>query len=188
MPPLLARQPWRQSPWLWTRRQRMTDDSDAKATTAAQAKRPAEPGHGLALDAAASEVMGSGTEPAELAGLGAPAGDTGEAAPPAQRRARFGVLWGHADFMKFWVGETVSLFGAQVTFLALPLTAILVLNATPQQLGLIRFLENVPFLLFALLVGAWVDRRPKRPAMIGANIARALFVLVVPVLYYVGGL
>lgn len=108
--------------------------------------------------------------------------------PPPQRRARFGVLWKHSDFMKFWTGETLSLFGTQVTFLALPLTAILVLNATPQQIGLIRFLENIPFLLLAMAVGAWVDRRRKRPVMIGANVVRALLIVSVPVLAITGGL
>jgi len=53
------------------------------------------------------------------------------AQPP--RRSRWGVLWTHADFMKFWTGETVSLFGTQVTMLALPLTAIIVLHATPAE-------------------------------------------------------
>jgi MFS family permease len=107
---------------------------------------------------------------------------------PDERRARFGVLWRHADFMKFWAGETVSLFGTQVTTLALPLTAIIVLHATPQQLGLIRFLQYVPFLLLALLVGAWVDRRRKRPVMIGSNAARFVLVGLVPVLAAAGTL
>lgn len=105
-----------------------------------------------------------------------------------QRRSRRGALWQHADFMKFWVGETVSLFGTQVTFLALPLTAIIVLRASPEQLGLLRFLENVPFLLFALLVGAWVDRHRKRPVMIGSNVVRSLLVGLVPALAVAGAL
>jgi MFS family permease len=90
--------------------------------------------------------------------------------------------------MRFWAGETVSLFGSQVTSLALPLTAIIVLRATPGQLGVIRFLQNVPFLLLALLVGAWVDRRRKRPVMIGSNAARCLLVGLVPILAVAGAL
>jgi MFS family permease len=108
------------------------------------------------------------------------------AQPP--RRSRWGVLWTHADFMKFWAGETVSLFGTQVTSLALPLTAIIVLHATPGQLGVIRFLQTVPFLLLALLVGAWVDRRRKRPVMIGSNAARFVLVGLVPILAVAGAL
>jgi MFS family permease len=165
----------------------MADDY-TEGTPAAQAELAAEPGHSPAavIDATAAEPIGSEAGAAELAGM-APAAEPATLAPPA-RRARFGVLWKHADFMKFWTGETVSLFGTQITFLALPLTAILVLNATPQELGLIRFLENVPFLLFAMLVGAWVDRRRKRPVMIGANIVRACLVVLVPVLAITGGL
>jgi len=121
---------------------------------------------------------------------GADAGAAPEAGQPQDepRRARWGTLWAHADFMKFWTGETISLFGSQVTSLALPLTAIIVLRATPGQLGLIRFLQNVPFLLLALLVGAWVDRRRKRPIMIGSNAARGLLIGLVPVLAVAGAL
>lgn len=104
------------------------------------------------------------------------------------RRSRWGVLWTHAEFMKFWTGETVSLFGTQVTSLALPLTAIIVLHATPGQLGVIRFLQTVPFLLLALLIGAWVDRRRKRPVMIGSNAARFVLVGLVPILAVAGAL
>lgn len=113
--------------------------------------------------------------------------ETAIGAPPP-RRSRWGVLWTHADFMKFWAGETVSLFGTQVTSLALPLTAIIVLHATPGQLGVIRFLQTVPFLLLALLIGAWVDRRRKRPVMIGSNAARFVLVGLVPILAVAGAL
>jgi predicted MFS family arabinose efflux permease len=106
--------------------------------------------------------------------------------PPAKPRRRGGTLWHHPDFMKFWVGETVSLFGSQVTFLALPLTAVLVLSVSPEQLGLLRFLEYAPFLLFTLVFGVWVDRRRRRPVMILANLVRALLVGLVPVLSLAG--
>ncbi|HLJ99326.1 MAG TPA: MFS transporter, partial [Streptosporangiaceae bacterium] len=113
--------------------------------------------------------------------------DTADGARPT-RRSRWGALWTHADFMKFWTGETVSLFGTQVTTLALPLTAIIVLHASPGQLGVIRFLQTVPFLLLALLIGAWVDRRRKRPVMIGSNVARLVLVGLVPILSVAGAL
>jgi MFS family permease len=106
-----------------------------------------------------------------------------EEGPAAGRR--WSPLWRHGDFMKFWFGETISLFGTQVTNLALPLTAVIVLGATPLQLGVLRFLEWIPFLLFALLVGVWVDRRRKRPVMMGANLFRGVLVGVVPVLAFV---
>lgn len=91
-------------------------------------------------------------------------------------------LWHNTDFTKFWAGETISLFGSQVTLLALPLTAVLSLQATPEQLGLIRFLENAPYLVFPLFFGAWVDHRRKRPLMLLANIFRAILLGLIPLL------
>lgn len=86
------------------------------------------------------------------------------------------------NFAKFWFGETVSLFGVRVTFLALPLTAVLVLGANVQQLGLLWFVFFLPYLVVALPFGLLIDRRPKRPLMIIANIARASLVGLVPLL------
>ena len=91
-------------------------------------------------------------------------------------------LWRHSAFMLFWSGETVSLFGTQVTMLALPLTAVLTLHATTAQLGLIRFLETFPYILFTLVFGAWVDRRRRKPALVLANAARGVLIGLVPLL------
>ncbi|GHO97653.1 MFS transporter [Reticulibacter mediterranei] len=93
-------------------------------------------------------------------------------------------LWRHGDFMKFWLGETVSLFGTQVSLLALPLTAVLVLNVNAEQLGVLRFLETFPYALFPLLFGVWVDRVQKRPLMIVANAARAVLIGLLPCLAF----
>src|SRR5262245_55723354 len=96
--------------------------------------------------------------------------------------ARSGRLWRHRAFMLFWGGETVSMFGSQVTLLALPLTAVLLLGASAAQLSLVRFVETAPYLLFTLVFGAWVDRRPRRPVLIVANAARGLLIGVIPAL------
>jgi MFS family permease len=87
-----------------------------------------------------------------------------------------------SGFMLFWTGETVSMFGSQITLLALPLTAVLVLNATPAQLGVVRFLETFPYVLFTLIFGAWVDRRRRKPVLILTNAARAVLIALVPLL------
>jgi len=87
-----------------------------------------------------------------------------------------------SDFLKLWLGETISLFGTQVSVLALPLTAILVLGATPEQLGLLGAAEFSPFLVVTLVAGAWIDRRRKRPVLVAANLLRALLLGLVPVL------
>jgi MFS family permease len=95
-------------------------------------------------------------------------------------------LWHNGDFLKFWAGETVSLYGSQVTILALPLTAIYVFHATPEQVGLLRFLQLVPFLAFAMLFGALIDRSRRKPIMLAANLARMILIGLVPILAWVG--
>src|SRR5580765_2708257 len=99
-----------------------------------------------------------------------------------------GGLWRHAGFMLFWSGETVSMFGTQVTTLALPLAAVLTLHATAAQLGWVRFLGVVPFILFVLFFGAWVDRRRRKPVLVLANAARAVLMGLVPLLAVMGRL
>ena len=68
---------------------------------------------------------------------------------PAVRTNR--SLWRHVDFMKLWTGETVSQLGTQVTQLALPLAAILVLKANAFEVGLLAALEFLPFILLSLI-------------------------------------
>lgn len=87
---------------------------------------------------------------------------------------RFQGLWRDGEFLKLWGSETVSLFGSAITTLALPLTAVTLLNATPAQMGVLGACTFAPFLLVTLPLGVWVDRRPRRPLLIAANLARAL--------------
>ena len=101
---------------------------------------------------------------------------------PAEDPEARPTLWHNRDFLAFWTGETLSLFGTQVTALALPLTAVLVFDAGPEQLGLVRFAQFVPYLLFGLVFGVWIDRVRRRPVMLGANVARMLLVGSVPAL------
>jgi MFS family permease len=98
------------------------------------------------------------------------------------------TLWRNRDFLTFWSGETLSLFGEQVTILALPLTAVIALRSGPEQLGLLRFLQMMPYLLFGPLVGVWVDRHRRLPAMFGANLTRMILIGLVPVLAAAGRL
>ncbi len=83
-------------------------------------------------------------------------------------------LWQRPDFIKLWLGQTVSLFGSAVTNLALPLTAALTLQATPVQMGLLKAAQFAPFLLIGLMAGVWVDRRRRRPILIVTDLGRAL--------------
>lgn len=93
---------------------------------------------------------------------------------------RLGGVWKNRDFIKLWTSETVSLFGSQVTTLALPLTAIQFFAATPAQMGILSAARFLPFLLLTLFAGVWVDVYRRRPIMMGANLGRALVLALVP--------
>ncbi|HEV3479343.1 MAG TPA: MFS transporter [Gaiellaceae bacterium] len=84
------------------------------------------------------------------------------------------------DFLRLWSGETISLFGTQVTVLALPLTAVLTLDASAGQLGLLNAARFAPFIAVILFAGVWVDRRRRRPILIQTNVGRALLVGAIP--------
>jgi MFS family permease len=92
-----------------------------------------------------------------------------------------------ADFAKFWVGQTISNLGSSVTVFALPLL-VFKLTGSPLNLGVTMATEFVPYLLFGLVIGAWVDRLDRKRLMIGADIARALLIAVIPVLADAGAL
>ncbi len=85
------------------------------------------------------------------------------------------------DFIKLWIGQSISLIGSQVTLLALPIAAAVTLSATPLQMGILSAVGSVPALLFGLLAGVWVDRNKRRPILIGADIGRALVLGVIPI-------
>lgn len=89
-------------------------------------------------------------------------------------------LWRHPDFVKLWAGETVSLFGTQVTVLALPLTAVLTLEASASEVGLLNAARFAPFIAVILLAGVWVDRRRRLPVLIQTNAGRTLLIALVP--------
>jgi len=95
----------------------------------------------------------------------------------AQSTAR---LWHERDFLLLWSGQTISQLGSQVTTWALPLTAVLVLHASPMQTGLLTAASIAPYIVAGLLAGAWVDRVRRRPLMIAADVGRALLLLSLP--------
>jgi len=89
------------------------------------------------------------------------------------------------EFLKLWAGQTVSVFGDQITILALPLAAVLTLDASAFQMGLLTTLSWLPHLLFSLHAGVWIDHRGQRRAtMIAADLGRAAVIASVPVAYF----
>jgi MFS family permease len=90
-----------------------------------------------------------------------------------------------AAFRRYWSAQTVSLLGDQVTYLALPLFAVLTVGAGPAEMGYLTAAALIPNLLFSLVAGAWVDRYPrKRVVMIAADLGRAVLLVAVPLLWW----
>ena len=99
---------------------------------------------------------------------------------------RLTSLWHHADFVKLWSAHTISRFGSEVSQLAIPLTAALVLHASALQMGLLGTFEFAPFLLLSLLAGVWIDRLPRRPILILGDLGRALLLGSIPLAAVLG--
>jgi MFS family permease len=94
-----------------------------------------------------------------------------------------GGLWRHRDFLKLWSAETVSQFGTQVSQLALPFIAITILDASAFAVAALGTVEFLPFLLFTLPAGVWVDRLPRRLILIVSDYGRAALLFTVPLAY-----
>ncbi|HET7182521.1 MAG TPA: MFS transporter, partial [Candidatus Limnocylindrales bacterium] len=97
-------------------------------------------------------------------------------------------LWRHADFLKLWVGQTISELGSVVTRTTMPLVALLVLGGGPLEFALLVISESLAVLLVSLVAGAWVDRLRRRPLLIWADAIRAALLLSIPVAYALNAL
>lgn len=89
-------------------------------------------------------------------------------------------LWRDKEFLKLWLGQTISVTGSAITTLAVPTAAILELHASPFEVGVLAALQRAPFLVLTLIAGAWLDRVRRRPVMIVSDVARALVLTAVP--------
>ncbi len=96
------------------------------------------------------------------------------------------LLVRNSDFLKLWVAATISLFGTQVSLVAIPVVAIFFLDAAPFQVALLGTVEFLPFLLFTLPAGAWVDRLPRRLILVTGDFGRAVSLLSIPIAYQLG--
>jgi len=97
---------------------------------------------------------------------------------------RLGGLWQHRDFVWLWSAQTVSQVGSQVSLLALPLVAIVSLGESAFRVALLTTAEFLPFLLFSLPAGVWVDRLRRRPILIVGDLLRGAALASVPVAYW----
>jgi MFS family permease len=87
-------------------------------------------------------------------------------------------------YRRLWSSIFVSNFGAQITVLALPLTAAILLDAAPTQMGVLTAIESAPFVLLSLPTGVWLDRVRKLPIYVLGEIAIALAVCSVPIAWW----
>jgi MFS family permease len=93
-----------------------------------------------------------------------------------------------AEYRRLWSSILISSFGGQVTMLALPLTAAVLLQATPTQMGLLSAMEIAPFVLFSLPSGVWLDRVRKLPVYVAGESMLALIVASIPLAWWLGWL
>ena len=91
-------------------------------------------------------------------------------------------------FRRLWTSTLLSSFGGQISMLALPLTAAVLLHATPTQMGFLTFAALLPFLLFSLPAGVWLDRVRKLPVYVGGEILLGLALATVPIAWWMGWL
>lgn len=90
------------------------------------------------------------------------------------------------DFRRFWLSSILTHFGAQVTMLALPLCAVLLLHATPAEMGMLAAIQSLPFLLFGLPTGVLLDRKRRLPVMLLSDTMVAVALVSVPVAWWLG--
>ncbi len=108
--------------------------------------------------------------------------------PPPAGESTGRPLWEHADFLKLWTAQTISVFGDHFTELAIPLIAVLSLGATPGQMGILTAATRAPFLFIGLFAGVWVDRLPRRSVLITGDLGRAVVLLSIPLAAALGSL
>jgi len=94
------------------------------------------------------------------------------------------LLRRYPAFRNLWAGQTISVFGDQITMIALPLVAIVTLDAGPFAVGVLAAAGWLPHLVLSLGVGEWIDRRPsKRRVLVRADVLRALTLATIPLAY-----
>ena len=94
---------------------------------------------------------------------------------------QFDGLWRNPAFLRFWAADTVSVFGSLITRIALPFTAILMLNASAFEISLLVLADLVPSCVVGLPVGVWVDRVRRLPLMIASDVMRAAVLVSIPI-------
>jgi hypothetical protein len=95
-------------------------------------------------------------------------------------------LWKHGDFLRLWAAHSVSQLGTQVSFVVIPLVAVVTLDASPAQVGILTAIGSVPALALGLFAGVWVDRLRRRPILVLADVGRAAVLATIPLAAFLG--
>jgi MFS family permease len=109
-----------------------------------------------------------------------------EASGGSPREVKRRSLWRHSDYMKIWSAASISLMGTQVSQIAIPFIAVVVLKTPVFQVALLGTVEMLPFILFALPAGAWLDRVRRQPVLIAGDVGRAIALVSIPIAYSLG--
>lgn len=157
-------------------------DADIVAEARAEASLPAS--RGAAGDAAEADAAEADTFEAE--GAVADSGPERDLTMQGRPAAVTGSLWRDGNFLRMWTGQAFSQFGAQITELAIPVLAVIVLQATEFEVGLLTAAGVAAFLVVGLPAGAWIDRMRKRHVMIAADLVRAFALATLPLLWWAG--
>src|ERR687895_120733 len=96
-------------------------------------------------------------------------------------RPRPSPIWRQQQFVRFWLGESISMIGSSVTGFALPLVAVITLEATPGEMGVLRALGAAPAILLGLFAGVWVDRVSRKGLLISTGLLAAALIASIPV-------
>ena len=112
-------------------------------------------------------------------------------APETSQQSRWwtkyvGKIWENRDFRTLWFSLTITHFGGQITFLALPLTAALLLDASALEMGILTAVEALPYTLFGLFTGVLIDRSQKLRLIILADVGRGVALALVPLAAWTG--
>jgi MFS family permease len=97
-------------------------------------------------------------------------------------------LWRHPDFLKFWAAQAISALGSRITRTALPILAVLTIHASAEQVAMLSAISLAPGVFVGLVLGGRIDRRVKRPWLVGADLIRAVLLLTIPLSAWLGHL
>lgn len=96
-------------------------------------------------------------------------------------------LWRDPDFVRLWLAQSISAFGARITREGLPILAVTSLAAAPAALGVLAAIGSGAALVVGLTAGGYIDRSARRPILIGADLIRAVVLITLPLAALLGG-